>query len=123
MNAFLYVFIGGGSGACLRYLISKVLPNDGASFPIATFIANLISCIILGALMAFLLKKGMNEKTQLLLMTGFCGGFSTFSTFSAESFKLLENNQIALCMSYIGLSVILCITVLFLSYYLFSKAL
>ena len=114
----LYVFIGGGLGAICRYAISKFFGLSANGFPVGTFIANVISCIILGMLMGWLFKKGMDQKMQLLLMTGFCGGFSTFSTFSAETFQLIENGNTGLALLYIVTSVVVCTLLLFGGYFL-----
>jgi len=115
MAAF-YVFIGGGLGAICRYLISKFFGLSANGFPVGTFIANIISCIILGMLMGWLLKKGMEQKMQLLLMTGFCGGFSTFSTFSAETFQLIEQGNAGVAILYVVASVVICTLLLFAGY-------
>ena len=117
----MYIFIGGGTGAICRFLISKIVPTQEASFPTATLLANIVSCIILGFLMAYLAKKGMDQKLQWLLMTGFCGGFSTFSTFSAESFKLIDNGNWTLAGLYITASVLICTLLLFFAYVIGSK--
>ncbi|MBT8233276.1 MAG: fluoride efflux transporter CrcB [Saprospiraceae bacterium] len=105
--AAIYVFIGGGLGALSRFGISKII--DNYAFPYATLIANIISCIILGYLMGAVLQKSLDQKLQLLLMTGFCGGFSTFSTYSAESFRLLQNNQYGAAFIYIFGSILICL--------------
>ncbi len=104
---FIYVFLGGGFGAMSRYGISKVISDQ--YFPYATLIANIISCVILGYLLGLTMQKSLDSKMQLLLMTGFCGGFSTFSTFSAETFNLIENNQFSLALLYVGASLLICI--------------
>ncbi len=110
---FVMVFLGGGLGSICRYSISKFFSsNEG--FPYATFIANVISCIILGYLVAWSMKKGLSSNVALLWMTGFCGGFSTFSTFSAESYKLFESNQIGMALLYIGMSIIICLFCVYL---------
>jgi CrcB protein len=103
------VFIGGGLGAAARFSVSRVFPFTGNGFPWGTFIANVLSCIILGFVMAYSLEKGLNEKYQILLITGFCGGFSTFSTFSAEAYRLLLNNQWFLALLYVLASLIICV--------------
>jgi len=112
--SFIYVFLGGGAGAMARYGISRLVPVQDQSFPTATFIANFISCIVLGFMLAWVMNKEIDTKWQLLLMTGFCGGFSTFSTFSAETFQLIENGQIALALGYIGASLLLCLVAIYL---------
>ena len=104
MFNFLFVFIGGGLGSICRYGITIGLHKQEWDFPLATFIANVISCIVLGALIALALKNNLNGKQQLMLMTGFCGGFSTFSTFSNESFQLLQSGETLIGLGYIFIS-------------------
>jgi len=70
--------------------------------------------------MGFLTNKGLDQKSQLLMMTGFCGGFSTFSTFSAESFKLLEAGQMGTLASYVILSFTVCVFCIWLGFKLAS---
>lgn len=111
---FIYVFLGGGLGAMARYSISRLLPTAEGSFPYATFIANVISCIILGLLIGILIHKELSTKTQLILMTGFCGGFSTFSTFSAETYQLIEQGQLGLAFGYILSSLAVCLVCIFI---------
>jgi CrcB protein len=118
MNAILMVFLGGGLGSVARYLVSLSVKNTEHGFPTKTFIANFLSCIILGFLLGWLTKNHLDDKTKLLLMTGFCGGFSTFSTFSAEVFLLMEQNQFLMAISYVLLSIVLCTIILFCAYYL-----
>ena len=106
---WLFVFIGGGLGASARYLIARLIPHEGPSFPTATFLANVLSCIVLGYLLGYMLSKDLDTKWQLLFITGFCGGFSTFSTFSAESFKLLEAQAYGTLLIYILSSILICL--------------
>ena len=110
---FLFVFIGGGLGAMARYGMTKISPAPESDFPLATFLTNILSCIVLGFLIGYLLQKSMTERSQLVFMTGFCGGFSTFSTFSAETFRLMENGQTGLAISYVIASVIISLLAIF----------
>lgn len=109
MQAFLYVFIGGGLGSMLRYGIALGMQKNNWDFPIATFLANVISCIILGALVGMALKNQMEEWSKLMFITGFCGGFSTFSTFSNETFQLLQRGEYLTAGGYIIASVVVCL--------------
>jgi len=95
LNNLLAIFIGGGLGSLSRYGIGKwisgILP---LTFPYGTLFANCISSLILGIFLGFSAGKPENE-TQLrfLIAVGFCGGFSTFSAFSAETFELFRNGM------------------------------
>lgn len=109
MYGYLMVFVGGGMGSLLRYGLTKIMTQHSLNFPTATFVANILSCIVLGALIGYQMKNGITDLNRLLLMTGFCGGFSTFSTFSAESFQLFNSGQIGMGLIYIGTSIILCL--------------
>lgn len=109
----LWVFIGGGLGSVLRFLISKISWLSNASIW-ATFAANLLASILLGFLFAKNLEGLLSARQRLLLMTGFCGGFSTFSTFSLDNYKLLEvSDWWSLSWNIIG-SVLVCLLGLFL---------
>ena len=104
--AFLMVFLGGGLGSMFRYSISRIIPYTAGSFPSATLIANIISSLILGILIGFSLRQHLSHNQELLMITGFCGGFSTFSTFSGESLSLIERGQWGMAVSYIIISIL-----------------
>lgn len=87
MNA-LFVFLGGGAGSVLRYLVGLWIGS--AAFPWATFAVNAVGSFAIGLLGGWASRFGWSEETRLLLTTGLCGGFTTFSTFSKESLAIAE---------------------------------
>lgn len=103
------VFIGGGLGSICRYGIAKLLQPYELIFPWATFIANLLSCIILGALIGWFAKNTATPSYKLLWLTGFCGGFSTFSTFTYETYALLAAGNLSYAFMNIGVSMGICL--------------
>ncbi|MBK8502751.1 MAG: CrcB family protein [Saprospiraceae bacterium] len=104
---WLAVFLGGGLGSLVRFSMSRLMTSKAFNFSWATPVANLLSCIVLGALMAFLTKSGSN--TRLFWMVGFCGGFSTFSTFTAETYQYIQESQWYLALANIFGSVLICL--------------
>lgn len=109
MNA-LFVFLGGGLGALARYAIAQWLPPVGirvGQFPWATLTANFLACSLLGIGLALVSRGQLSRSAQLLLLTGFCGGFSTFSTFAAELLELLQRGHWPVAVAYLSVSLLL----------------
>ena len=107
MMNIVMVGLGGAVGAILRYLIS-LLPFE-SSFPVATFITNIIGAFLIGIIVGLSDKTSISPRAILLLKVGVCGGFTTFSTFSLESWNLLSNGKIVTGAVYMGLSLFCCI--------------
>ncbi|SEC03615.1 camphor resistance protein CrcB [Maribacter dokdonensis] len=108
MKQFILVFLGGGFGSILRYIISKNLNAYYSNFYLGTFLVNVIGCLIIGILIGLSLKNNyISENQTLLLATGFCGGFTTFSTFALESNNLLKESSLLQTSLYMGLSVVI----------------
>ncbi len=117
---WLAVFVGGGLGSVLRFSISKWMTQYQLDFAWATFVANLVSSIILGALMGYSYRGGLTGQWSFFWMVGFCGGFSTFSTFTAETLLFIQNGQWHYAILNITLSVSACLIGLLLGLRLLS---
>ena len=108
MSKFLFVGLGGAIGAMLRYGISLIPVKT--SFPILTLLTNVAGAVLIGMVVAMSMKYvNISSNAILLLKTGVCGGFTTFSTFSLESFNLFQGKSGFSAVCYIVLSVCLCI--------------
>ena len=93
MKQLVLVFLGGGVGSILRYVISKACNGYFQHFFLGTFLVNCIGCLLIGILVGLSLKENLLSQNQtLLLVTGFCGGFTTFSTFAFENNTLLRES-------------------------------
>lgn len=123
MKSFLFVFLGGGVGSCLRYLISVLwrsyrhhacLPDT--LFPWPTLVANVLGCLLIGYFYAHAPSWHLKPESTLLLTTGLCGGFTTFSTFSWESLHLLHTGHTLLFILYVTLSLWLGLLVVFVNH-------
>ncbi len=107
IKSILLVGTGGFLGSALRYLISYQLESKIlSSFPYGTFAVNLIGSFILGMLIGSTIRDTITPEARLLLATGFCGGFTTFSTFSYEFFAMIQDGQFHLGLAYIMVSLI-----------------
>ena len=115
MKEFLFVFVGGGIGSSLRYLVSllwkQFISQPSVSnpilFPWPTLVANVLGCFLIGLFYAHASSWHLKPDTTLLLTTGLCGGLTTFSTFSWESISLLRSEQTTLFLLYLILSLLL----------------
>ncbi len=92
MKSFVFVFIGGGLGSALRYYFS-ILINANSIKWVPTLSVNILGCLLLGFLLALNQKEAITTQWYLVLGIGFCGGLTTFSTFSAELFHLFKSGD------------------------------
>jgi len=106
MKHLLVVFIGGGLGTVARFLIGKFLPYSGKGFPWNTFCANLLGCLFIGFLIGYFLRNSNENESSLVLFAtvGFCGGFTTFSSFANENLSFIKSGDYNMLMVYSMLS-------------------
>jgi len=121
--SFLIVALGSALGGVLRYWLSNVVYNFlPATFPFGTMLVNFAGSFIIGATIFGLSDRGLiSQDLRLFLTVGFCGGFTTFSTFSLETFNLLRNSEYTLAGLNIGMSLIICLAATFLAFVIFSQ--
>ena len=94
MKNLILVFIGGGFGSVLRFLIGKWLNNSENGIPYGTFAANILGSLLIGLILGYAAKnEALSQNHTLLLATGFCGGFTTFSTFAYENHIFLRSGD------------------------------
>ena len=116
LTNFFVVFIGGGIGSVVRFGISLLTFHYYKTvFPLATLVSNILSCFVVG-LAFYLLGEKMNTEMslRLLLITGFCGGFSTFSAFSFDTVELMKNGYILYAVLNVLVSISACIGIIYL---------
>ncbi len=94
MKNILLVFIGGGFGSVLRYIIGNYLNSTNSGIPYGTFTANILGSFLIGIILGLAAKnEALSQSQTLLLATGFCGGFTTFSTFMYENHLILKSGD------------------------------
>ncbi len=94
MKQLILVFLGGGVGSTLRYLLGKLLNNSQNGIPYGTFAANIIGSFLIGLILGLAAKnQTLTQNQTLFLATGFCGGFTTFSSFAYENHVFLKSGD------------------------------
>lgn len=119
MKQVLLVFVGGGFGSVARYLLGKWLNNLETSIPYGTMLSNVLGSLLIGLVLGYISKTGSISQTHtLLLATGFCGGFTTFSTFAYENHLFLKNGDYFSFLPYTLGSLILGFLAVFVGLYI-----
>ena len=122
MKSFLLVFLGGGLGSGLRYIITITINQYSKVLPFGTFTVNMLGCLLIGMILGYAQKENTLSSNQtLLLVTGFSGGFTTFSAFANENLELIKNGEIFNLSLYTIGSVLIGILAVFTGYYLLSN--
>lgn len=121
LNA-LFIFLGGGLGSLCRYYLTFWIDHKTSlNFPLGTFTSNVLACFILGLISAYILKHQIESSLSLFLVAGFCGGFSTFSSFSKENYQLLSNGDYLPLFLNITISIIIGIAAFFGGLFIFKS--
>ena len=122
MKSFLLVFLGGGLGSGIRYLITISMNQYSKVLPFGTLTVNMIGCLLIGLILGYAQKENtLSSNETLLLATGFCGGFTTFSAFANQNFEILKNGEFFNFSVYTIGSVIIGVLAVFSGYYLISN--
>jgi len=119
MKTILFVALGGALGSVARYKLSGWVLHQTPEwrFPLGTFVVNIVGCAVIGALAGLAVKEEFfSSDARVFLFTGILGGFTTFSAFGLETFYLLRRGEIAVAGSYVVLSILVGLLVLWLGY-------
>ena len=120
---FILVGIGGGLGAMTRFGLTQATADISKQIPLCIFLCNVIGSFLIGLIAAFLIKTNLfNEEISVnvraLLVTGFLGGFTTFSSFSLDVLNLLQRGEIMIALSYILVSVLISLLAVIIGFYM-----
>ena len=123
MPPYLLVFLGGGLGSVLRYMLGKLLPDTlpGTSFPVGILTVNILASAVLGMVVSWSANRPEAEPWRLLLGVGVCGGLSTFSSFSQDNLFLLQQGRVGAAFLNIALNLGGCLLASATGWWLISK--
>ncbi|MGJ8655672.1 MAG: fluoride efflux transporter CrcB [Akkermansiaceae bacterium] len=120
MNHILLIFIGSGLGATARYILSLQLQSEGSKMPYGILTANLLGCLLIGIIYG-LVKSHHPTWISPLAVTGFLGGFTTFSTFALDTQKLIQSGNLTLAITYSLISLLGGLALCFIGFYLVQR--
>ncbi len=119
MKQLALVFVGGGIGSVLRYVLSRYMDSFKTGIPYGTLAANILGSLLIGIILGAALKnESLSQNTVLFLATGFCGGFTTFSTFAYENHVFLKTGDFMSFALYTIASFVVGFTMVFLGMWL-----
>jgi fluoride exporter len=117
MKLILFIGVGSFLGGILRYVLSQFVQAKFLSaFPFGTLSVNIIGCLVIGLVYALSERTSLTPEWRLFLATGICGGFTTFSAFSSETFSMLRDGQLWYASAYVLASLILGVFATFIGY-------
>jgi CrcB protein len=118
LKQLILVFVGGGFGSVLRFVISKWLNSSETGIPYGTFAVNILGSFIIGIIIGYFSRQYLNQDQTLFLATGFCGGFTTFSAFAYENHVFLKSGDFTSFALYTIASFVIGFLAVFLGMYL-----
>jgi CrcB protein len=123
LKVVIAVFVGGGLGSLVRFGMARWRnAYSPYSFPLGTFAVNIVACFVLGLVVGLAEQKlVLSPLTRIFWAIGFCGGFSTFSTFSYENLLLIQTGQNLIMLFYTLLSVVICLAAVFRGQFLVAR--
>jgi CrcB protein len=120
---FVYIFLGSGLGGLIRFGLGRWINSwHNSNFPFGTFVVNILACLVLGFVVGLADNRQLiSTESKLFWVIGFCGGFSTFSTFSNETLTLYQSGNHIVNITYIVTSVIVCLVATYLGFAVADK--
>lgn len=113
MKAIILIFAGGGAGSLCRYAVYRFSDRFMSVYPLGTLFSNVLSCLLMGCIVAASYKKiTIDPAIKLMLLTGFCGGFSTFSSLTFELYELTRNGHPGMAFLHIAGNLFICLAAL-----------
>lgn len=125
MSPILFIGIGGFLGSVSRYLVTGWVHDllGNPSFPYGTLAVNVLGCLVIGSVAGLIDARDLfNQETRAFVVTGFLGGFTTYSAFGLQTTTLLRDGAIPAAMANVGLQIILGVGAAFLGYLMFQRA-